>query len=552
MSDRYGRCRLLTDTLLTGCAKRAVVTVLLSAILWLAPSAGYGQQTPWTRVAIPAPGGNPANVALLTDGRILVSGTDSTQYWNAWWTLTPDATGSYANGTWSNTPILSAYGRVFNPAAILPDGRYWVCGGEYVCPASDYNCGIQDGNWDDCEIFDPAANQWSPAPTMSASGISDYVHDIPSALTNAGVVVLSADASGNTFTFNSFSSSWTLTGTYSTSDITNEGGSLVLPDGSVLAGANRFDRYQSGTGLWSAVASTATIPGGVDYGEFLTAADTDGEIGPFLLLYSGQALILGVNSLNGLYNYQTNAWSLADNTPVGPNPNTPYNHGDTPACVEPDGNVLTIVTNDQGGVGSTEGFIYEFNPSAASGAQWSAVADPSFSSQKAGNPERSRMVALPRGNLGTGQILVTNLESDGTIWLYTPHGSPLPSWQPTITSSPVLIFGTFSMIGTQLNGLTTGGDFGDDGKTATNYPIVSLWNGSGQVSYARTTMHDSVVPGPGLSGAVWFKTPASMSQGTYSVHVSASGVDSSNTVTLVLPATDVGPAVNTAAQEPLI
>jgi len=498
----------------------------------------------WTAVATPPPGGGIANMALLTDGRVLVSGGDSTSTWSGWWTLSPDASGSYVNGTWARVGD-SAWGHLFNPAFVLKDGSYWICGGEYVCPSSNLlNCGTQNGTWADCERFDPISNTWSSAPSMAAGGVSDGVYDVPSALTNAGIVILSADSSGNTFTYDPNAQAWSLDGTYSVSDIPGEGGSVLLPDGSVFAGAIRFDRYVGTSGLWHAVASTSTIPGGTDSNEFTTSSS--GEIGPFVLLYSGLVLVLGENSRNGLYDYVHDSWSLADDTPAGPNPSTPYNHGDTPACVEPNGKVLTIVTDDQNGVGAHPGFFYEFDPSAAAGSQWTAIGYPAITSSKSGNPERTRMLALPKGNvsgLATGQILVSNLETNNTLWLYTP-GTPAPSnaWKPTITSTPFSMFGTFVMSGTQLAGLTTGGDFGDDGKSATNFPIVSLWSSAGQVSFARTTV-DSITPASGAAGTCWFTLPAGLASGTYAVHVSANGIDSSNTVNLTLPALDLGPAL---------
>jgi hypothetical protein len=256
-----------------------------------------------------------------------------------------------------------------------------------------------------------------------------------------------------------------------------------------------------------------------------------------LLLWDGRALILGGNNLNGLYDYRTNTWSLTDNTPIGPDPSQPYNHADAPSCVEPDGNVLTMVTNDQTGTGVRPGFLYEYNPTAAAGAHWSPVAFPPVISGLVGNPERTEMLPLP-----SGKVIVTTLENNGTVWLYSPSGSPSAAWRPTIASTPVLIFGNFVLDGTQLNGLTTGADFGDDNKFASNYPIVSLVQGS-QKFYARSFGFDQMAPRPATNGSCWFQAPAGLPNGTYNVHVTASGVDSSNTVPLTIPALDLGPAM---------
>src|SRR5579862_3350329 len=60
------------------------------------PSATSGVWTPLTNQPATF---SPSGVYLLTDGRVLAQG----DYFRnqGWWTLTPDNTGSYINGTWS-------------------------------------------------------------------------------------------------------------------------------------------------------------------------------------------------------------------------------------------------------------------------------------------------------------------------------------------------------------------------------------------------------------------------------------------------------------------
>lgn len=238
----------------------------------------------------------------------------------------------------------------------------------------------------------------------------------------------------------------------------------------------------------------------------------------------------------------------------------PYNHGDTPACVQPIGLVLTMVTDDQSGVATRPGFFYELNPYAPKNSQWASVPYP-VSSGQVGNPERTRILALPAPKPNSiGQLLVSGVQgSPGTFWLYTPDTSvlPAPSWRPTITSPPVLFFGSFILSGSQLNGLTTGGDFGDDGKVATNFPIVSLVNSSGNVSFGRTIRIDQMAPrrAPNANGTCWFTTPFGLPNGTYTVQVSASGLGvdpNTAAVQLTIPAVDMGPAVLSAIDSTLI
>jgi hypothetical protein len=160
-----------------------------------------------------------------------------------------------------------------------------------------------------------------------------------------------------------------------------------------------------------------------------------------------------------------------------------------------------------------------------------------------------------------GSILVSGADSDGSYWVYTPDNNnglgPQNSWRPTIAGSPVLVFGKFLVTGAQLNGLTTSGDFGDDGKIASNYPIATLVSSSGIARFCRTVIIGDMAPrrAPNSTGSFWFQAPVGIANGTYTVQVSASGLglDSTNTpVQLTLPATDMGPALEVALSAPLI
>ena len=83
----------------------AFAALVLSVFTVFTPAAA---QT-WTPVAIPDPG---------------VAGTMAL--------LTPNAAGSYINGTWSESPAPMSTARLYFASHILPDGRYWVLGGEYT------------------------------------------------------------------------------------------------------------------------------------------------------------------------------------------------------------------------------------------------------------------------------------------------------------------------------------------------------------------------------------------------------------------------------------
>lgn len=116
----------------------------------------------------------PASMALLTDGRVLISGTDTSKQW---WIFTPSVTNSYLGGYWSASPIFSHIGRFDNPSFVLRDATYVACGGEVTDPPAntlpepvcEYDATSSCGT---CESFDPVANQWNTMPSMPENRLS--------------------------------------------------------------------------------------------------------------------------------------------------------------------------------------------------------------------------------------------------------------------------------------------------------------------------------------------------------------------------------------------
>jgi len=97
---------------------------------------------------------------LLTDGTVMLQDAGCQD----WWKLTPDSTGSYLNGTWTQLASTPAgYSPLYHSSAVLPDGRVIIEGGEYnfLKPAWT-NLGA---------IYDPLANTWtSVAPPRFSAG----------------------------------------------------------------------------------------------------------------------------------------------------------------------------------------------------------------------------------------------------------------------------------------------------------------------------------------------------------------------------------------------
>ena len=109
--------------------------------------------SPWTPLTNQSPSG-PNGIQIMiqaTDGSILVQAYDG----QSWMKLTPDAKGSYINGTWG-TRASEPVARLYFASQILTDGRLFVAGGEYSGP------GLLP-NWSNTgEIYDPLANTWTP------------------------------------------------------------------------------------------------------------------------------------------------------------------------------------------------------------------------------------------------------------------------------------------------------------------------------------------------------------------------------------------------------
>src|SRR5262249_9784654 len=120
--------------------------------------------------------------------------------------------------------------------------------------------------------------------------------------------------------------------------------------------------------------------------------------------------------------------------------------------------------------------VFEFDPATNT---YTDVTPPSSVIDLSGPAYVDRMLVLP-----TGQILLTS--SNSRLAVYNPDGSPDASWKPTVSSVVDNGDGTFTLSGTQLNGISEGAYYGDDAEMSTNYPLVQLVASDGTVYYART------------------------------------------------------------------
>ena len=434
------------------------------------------QQGTWTTTN--ASGASLETALLLTDGTVIAH-----TYGNyaAWFKLTPDAYGNYAGGTWTRIAS-NAVGRLYGQTAVLRDGRVFYGGGEYLTGTTDHNS---------CEVYDPIADQWTPAP----DSLYDSLGDTGAAILADGRLLCSNWNNSNTDIYDPVSNSWSNAAPMA-SDTGDEETWNTLSDGSVLSTFHIGQRYIPSQNVW---LPTAAIP--------VSLVDAASEIGPGLQLYDGRVFVLGATGHTAFY---TLPQTLTDAGSWAAGPDMPNGLGasDAPACVEVNGKVLCLGSPTDFAAGT----MLEFDPAT------NAFSTVSLPPGLASVDFSARMLALPNG-----QVLLTKNAS--TAWVYTPVSGPQPGWAPAV-SSVTANGGIYTVSGTQLNGLTNGSSYGDEANPYTHYPIVYLVDGVGIVRFARTSNFSQMSPSaPGGHQTADFTPPAG-ANGTYSLYVSASGISS--------------------------
>ena len=475
----------------------------------------------WSAVANGIPGGNGVGtMLLLSDGSVMAhEGNDAIS--RNWYKLTPDSSGSYANGTWTTLATMNSQ-RLFYGSAVLPDGRVFVVGGEYTlpgAPATESNTG---------EIYDPIADTWTPIATAPVNQVGDASCEVLA----DGNVLVGPVQSKQTYIYNVASDSWSEGATLPHGDINAEETWVKLSDGSILSYAN--SGFSSGQGQ-----RYVPDPGGdhsldtwVDAGDVPVRLESKGgamnivpEIGGAVRLADGRVFYAGASGNTALYSPPvtadgTGSWVAgpqlydASNNLIG--------SLDAPAAVEPNGKVLVAASPINANTFPGPTTLEEYDPVTGTMTIVPNTDGPDLSR----GALVFRMLALP-----SGQILVSSAApGGGGLKLYTPDSPQVAGVAPTITDIRDVGSGKFTLTGTQLNGFSEGASYGDDAQMATNYPIVRLFDGHGHQYYARTSNWSSVGVGTGSTPAtVDFKVPDGLPAGTYGLQVIASGVASSAT-----------------------
>ncbi len=226
------------------------------------------------------PGVNLSNPILMTDGTVIAHVSCNA----AWWKLTPDSTGSYINGSWTQIASLpSGYTPRFFGSSVLPDGRVIIEGGEYNtgCAADWTKLGA---------IYNPVTNTWaSVTPPSGWAQIGDA----------AGIVLPNGtymqtdccDSPPKAALLNPSTLAWTATGT-GKFDVYDEEAMALQQDGTVLtvdayvfAGCGTgTEDYSPATGKWT---SAGNVPN--QQSDCNSSFPSD-EVGPLVTRPNGSAV----------------------------------------------------------------------------------------------------------------------------------------------------------------------------------------------------------------------------------------------------------------------
>ena len=473
---------------------------LASAVLCLLVGAAFAQT--WTPL-VNQPGVNLGVMLQLRDGRILVHEEQSGNS-NTWHILTPDASGSYINGTWSSGGNLpSGYSPWFFGSQVLMDGKTIVIeGGEYNNGSAVWTTlgaiGTISGNSITWVKNNPPAG-WST------------IGDAESVLLANGNYMQSNCCSAQNALFNG-PNSWTATGSVLQSS-NDESGFTLLTNDKVLTvdaksnapcGTSKGSEiYDQGTGLWSCGPNLPS--------QLYNAGDE--ELGAAIMMYNNKVIQFGGNAPGtAIYDVAANTWT------AGPNPPNSLDQADGPAALEPNGKVLAMLSP---GLFQSGCQFVEYDPTLNSITKVANPANCPGDSSWYGH-----LMLLP-----TGQAMFTDFS--GRVEIYTPASGVVSGVAPTINPISGSIGSPStnnSLSGTQLNGLSEGSAYGDDYQGATNYPLVRLVqvDPPNNVYYATTHSENTHSIAPGTPVNTQFDVPSGLPAGNYNLVAVANGIESNS------------------------
>lgn len=468
-----------------------------------------------------------SNPLLMTDGTVIAHNGNA----GDWWQLTPDINGNYATGSWSKFATLPAgYTPLYFASEVLPDGRVVINGGEY----NGTNTAVFTTKG---AIYYPSLGAWTNVEPLA---IWTTIGDSQSVVLDNGTYMLAGccNLPGQAALFNAAppftSANWTPTGSGhdpTESSYYDEEGWIVLPNGNVLTidiwscnGA--YEVYSATTGTWSSPGTTPALMSTCS--GFLATY----EMGPMVLRPDSTTLAFGgvTDGSDPTAIFSSDASTVTPGTAVPSVASVPYTLADAPAATLPSGNILLAAAPSDWtatmGPGSyptpTHFFQYSLTNTITQTADTPlAPFEPSYF---------VNFLVLP-----TGQVLATEFEA--TAQIYTETGtSPDPAWAPVINTSPTDVTRayTYTLTGTQFNGLSHGAAYGDDVQANTNYPIVKIVSlATSHVFYARTLGFNTMSVALNTPSSTNFTVSGVTETGPSILYVIANGISSAGVLVTV-------------------
>ena len=470
-------------------------TILLFSLCSILFNTKIFAQGTWSTITAQPASANAGVMLLLNDGSVICKNSAGGGNGTGWSRLTP-VNGSYKNGTWSTIASM-AKDRLYFSTQVLPDGRVYVCGGEY-------GAGGNNG-----EIWSPKTNTWTTAGGAGwhfAFNISDANSEI---LPDGTVLQAYVDEpfTDSNWIWHPATNTYTRTGNCVRWN--NEAIWVKLPDSSIVFCDNystTSERYEflTGTCINDAIAGQNLFDVAVS------------EAGAGFMLPNGKAFFIGSPSVTQYYtpsgNTTPGTWA---NGPAIPNG---LGAPDAASAMMPNGHILMALSDTPTASNNfpTPTSYYDFNYVTNTFTQVNAPAGGLTSNNAT---YISNMLVLPDGT-----VLFCN-QGSKQYYQFTPTaGAPLAAGQPTIGTVTRENCDTFQVTGTLFNGISEGAAYGDDWQMSSNYPIVRLSNAT-NTYYATTYNWNRIgaVQTGALPDTAIFVTPAGMPPGTYSVTVVANG-----------------------------
>jgi hypothetical protein len=338
----------------------------------------------------------------LTDGTVMVQGGNCSD----WWKLTPDITGSYVNGTWTQLASLpSGYAPYATASAVLADGRLLIEGGEYS------NCGATFTLTNQGAIYDPVSNTWTTVSLRQRAGATSAIR--PSTVLPNGDYRDRQQTHKTNRELDPKTMKWTHGESKGKKDFDAEEGWTLLADGSILTAdvkdapnSEIYTPSAKGVGdrgqhhrrfafaLAVMAALTMALAGNsatTRLGKLARRSCAGWHGVRHRLLYQEQR-----PGNTAIYDSLTGKWTVG---PVFPNGD---NAGDSFAVLLTNGDVL--VEGDSG-----TGYLFD------------------GTTLTAGPFTPGSLMILPNGEVLVG---------GGTTEVYTSSGTYQTSWQPTISTYP--------------------------------------------------------------------------------------------------------------------